>query len=102
MAPGMLKSHYAPRAHVRLNAENVRTDEAVLLFGSTEPRGLDEVRFVLNLSKNGDLAEAAANLFSYLRRLDASGAATIAVGPIPEGGLGEAINDRLKRAAAER
>jgi len=102
LAPGMLASHYAPRAKVRLNATGVEADEAVLLFGSEAPQGTAAARATLNLSKNGDLVEAAAHLFSYLRQLDASGAATIAVSPIPETGLGEAINDRLGRAAAER
>jgi L-threonylcarbamoyladenylate synthase len=102
LAPGMLASHYAPRAQVRLNAASVEQDEAVLLFGSEAPQGTDAARTTLNLSRNGDLVEAAAHLFSYLRKLDASGAATIAVSPIPETGLGEAINDRLRRAAAER
>lgn len=102
LAPGMLASHYAPRASVRLNAASVRAEEAVLLFGEKAPMGVETACIALNLSKNGDLVEAAAHLFSYLRQLDASGAATIAVGPIPETGLGEAINDRLRRAAAER
>ncbi|WP_425523142.1 L-threonylcarbamoyladenylate synthase [Microvirga splendida] len=102
LAPGMLASHYAPRAKVRLNAARVEADEAVLLFGEKAPVGTETARIALNLSKNGDLVEAAAHLFSYLRQLDASGAATIAVSPIPETGLGEAITDRLRRAAAER
>lgn len=102
LAPGMLASHYAPRARVRLNATRVGPDEAVLLFGPDVPEGTGKARATLNLSENGDLVEAAAHLFSYLRQLDASGAATIAVSPIPETGLGEAINDRLRRAAAER
>ncbi|MGF9756950.1 L-threonylcarbamoyladenylate synthase [Microvirga sp. 0TCS3.31] len=102
LAPGMLASHYAPRAQVRLNAVSIKADEAVLLFGDEVPKGTDAARVTLNLSKNGDLVEAAAHLFSYLRQLDASGAAIIAVSPIPETGLGEAINDRLRRAAAER
>ncbi|QRM32058.1 threonylcarbamoyl-AMP synthase [Microvirga sp. VF16] len=102
LAPGMLASHYAPRAQVRLNATHIQPGEAALLFGGESVPGADTAHAALNLSKNGDLVEAAAHLFSYLRQLDASGAATIAVGPIPETGLGEAINDRLKRAAAER
>jgi L-threonylcarbamoyladenylate synthase len=102
LAPGMLASHYAPRARVRLNATSVEADEAALLFGPEAPKGADAARITLNLSKNGDLVEAAAHLFSYLRQLDASGAATIVVSPISEIGLGEAINDRLRRAAAER
>ncbi|MBM6594604.1 L-threonylcarbamoyladenylate synthase [Microvirga pudoricolor] len=102
IAPGMLTSHYAPRARVRLNARSVEPGEAVLLFGTEAPTHLDRAGAVLNLSENGSLVEAAAHLFSYLRHLDASGARTIAVGPIPEHDLGEAINDRLRRAAAER
>ncbi|MGO4574014.1 L-threonylcarbamoyladenylate synthase [Microvirga sp. 2TAF3] len=102
VAPGMLASHYAPRAQVRLDAKDIRSGEAALLFGAGRPGGIEGAAASLNLSENGDLTEAAAHLFSYLRQLDASGAATIAVSPIPEAGLGEAINDRLRRAAAER
>ena len=102
LAPGMLASHYAPRARVRLNATSVQAGEAVLLFGSEAPAGMEGASTHLNLSKNGSLVEAAAHLFSYLRQLDASDAATIAVSPILGTGLGEAINDRLRRAAAER
>jgi L-threonylcarbamoyladenylate synthase len=98
----MLASHYAPRAAVRLGAENIQEGEAALLFGTAFPSGLDQAVATLNLSESGSLAEAAARLFSALRRLDASGAAMIAVAPIPETGLGEAINDRLRRAAADR
>jgi L-threonylcarbamoyladenylate synthase len=101
-APGMLASHYAPHARVRVNAAEISPDEAALLFGPALPRGADGARDVLNLSARGDLVEAAANLFSHLRALDASGAGTIAVSPIPHDGLGEAINDRLRRAAADR
>lgn len=102
IAPGMLTSHYAPRAKVRLNADQVRAGEGVLLFGANPVAGADRAAITLNLSKNGDLTEAAANLFAHLRRVDASGVETIAVAPVPEHGLGEAINDRLRRAAAER
>ncbi|WP_407666653.1 L-threonylcarbamoyladenylate synthase [Microvirga roseola] len=102
LAPGMLASHYAPRAQVRLNATRIQSGEAALLFGATPPSGTQSADATLNLSENGDFKEAAAHLFSYLRQLDASGASTIAVAPIPEAGLGEAINDRLRRAAAER
>jgi L-threonylcarbamoyladenylate synthase len=102
LAPGMLASHYAPRARVRLKAHAIQSGEAALLFGPHPPSGLERAAMALNLSSSGDLAEAAANLFSYLRRLDACGAATIAVTPVPGAGLGEAINDRLRRAAAER
>ncbi|WP_372424558.1 L-threonylcarbamoyladenylate synthase [Salinarimonas chemoclinalis] len=101
-APGMLASHYAPRARVRLDAAEIRDGEAALLFGGAEPEGLARAVATLNLSPRGDLAEAAARLFGALRRLDASGAATIAVAPIPGHELGEAIRDRLARAAAER
>ncbi len=102
LAPGMLASHYAPRARVRLNAGAVEPGEAALLFGPEGPRNIESAGARLNLSRSGNLTEAAAHLFSYLRQLDASGAQTIAVSPIPETGLGEAINDRLRRAAAER
>jgi L-threonylcarbamoyladenylate synthase len=101
LAPGMLKSHYAPRARLRLNAREVRAGEALLAFGPL-PAGADQAPAVLNLSAKADLAEAAANLFSHLRSLDTAGAAVIAVAPIPRKGLGEAINDRLRRAAAPR
>ncbi|WP_043540226.1 L-threonylcarbamoyladenylate synthase [Salinarimonas rosea] len=101
-APGMLASHYAPRARVRLDAAEIRAGEAALLFGPAQPQGLGHAVATFNLSVGGDLAEAAARLFGGLRRLDASGAATIAVAPIPAHGLGEAIRDRLARAAAER
>jgi L-threonylcarbamoyladenylate synthase len=102
LAPGMLASHYAPRAEVRLGAAHVEEGEAALLFGSAEPPGLGRAVAALNLSEAGNLAEAAANLFSHMRALDASGARAIAVVPIPEDGLGEAINDRLRRAAAPK
>ena len=98
-APGQLLSHYAPKARVRLNARDVHTDEALLAFGPDVPATGGQV---INLSPSGDLTEAAANLFAALRTLDASGAPGIAVMPIPEHGLGEAINDRLQRAAAPR
>lgn len=102
LAPGMLASHYAPRAQVRLNATRIEPGEAALLFGPQALEGSEQTKAALNLSASGDLREAAAHLFSYLRQLDASGAPTIAVAPIPETGLGEAINDRLRRASAER
>ena len=98
LAPGMLASHYAPRAPVRLNAVGVRPGEALLAFGPAAP-GAERT---LNLSPTGDLVEAAANLFSHMRALDGSGASGIAVMPIPNEDLGEAINDRLARAAAPR
>jgi L-threonylcarbamoyladenylate synthase len=102
VAPGRLASHYAPRARLRLNAQNVQAGEALLAFGPLAAEGADRAALVLNLSARGDLIEAAANLFSHLRALDAAGAATIAVMPVPHAGLGEAINDRLARAAAPR
>lgn len=102
VAPGMLASHYAPAAGLRLAARAVAPGEALLAFGPTRAAGADRAAMVLNLSPTGDLREAAANLFSHLARLDASGAAVIAVEPVPETGLGEAINDRLARAAAPR
>jgi L-threonylcarbamoyladenylate synthase len=96
-APGMLLSHYAPRAAVRLNTVP-QAGEAYLAFGA----GAGFAGPVRNLSPTGDLHEAARNLFSMLHELDASGAAVIAVAPVPMEGLGEAINDRLERAAAPR
>jgi L-threonylcarbamoyladenylate synthase len=98
LAPGMLASHYAPRASLRMNATGVRPGEALLAFG---PNALSSTH-TRNLSPKGDLVEAAANLFSHLRTLDSSGARAIAVMPIPNEGLGEAINDRLVRAAVPR
>jgi L-threonylcarbamoyladenylate synthase len=99
VAPGMLLSHYAPRAAVRLDAKALQPGEAGLDFGGCFA---GQGGTVLDLSPRRDLAEAAANLFGFLRRLDDLGASTIAVAPVPEEGLGEAINDRLVRAAADR
>ncbi|MGB3339760.1 MAG: L-threonylcarbamoyladenylate synthase [Devosia sp.] len=96
-APGMLASHYAPNALMRLNAEP-REGEAYLAFGNTMEFG----GTTRNLSATRDLHEAARNLFSMLHELDAAGTSVIAVAPIPDTGLGEAINDRLQRAAAPR
>ena len=101
-APGMLASHYAPGAAVRLNAGTVGEGEALLAFGSQRAEGWRHAAAFLNLSVSGDLREAASNLFAYMQDLDRSGARTIAVEPIPFDGLGEAINDRLSRAAAPR
>ncbi|HJQ56869.1 MAG TPA: L-threonylcarbamoyladenylate synthase [Vineibacter sp.] len=98
-APGQLESHYAPALPVRLDATSVGADEGLLAFGVDVPRG---AAVTLNLSPTGDLSEAAANLFSMLRALDRPGLARIAVMPIPAHGLGLAINDRLRRAAAAR
>jgi L-threonylcarbamoyladenylate synthase len=94
-SPGQLESHYAPRAKLRLDAREATPDEALLAFGAGVSRTSH------NLSPSGDLKEAAANLFAMLRALDKTSDA-IAVMPIPNEGLGEAINDRLKRAAAAR
>jgi L-threonylcarbamoyladenylate synthase len=93
-APGQLASHYAPNASMRLNATDWHDGETRLGFG--------DVECDLNLSASGDLTEAAANLFAHLHDLDAKGASVIAVSPIPDEGLGRAINDRLGRAAAPR
>ncbi|UFZ07316.1 threonylcarbamoyl-AMP synthase [Bradyrhizobium ontarionense] len=102
LAPGMLASHYAPRASVRLDATDVAPGEALLAFGPVTLPGTANATAILNLSPTGDPAEAAMHLFGYLRSLDAKGARSIAVMPIPNDGLGEAINDRLRRAAAPR
>jgi L-threonylcarbamoyladenylate synthase len=96
IAPGMLHCHYAPRAALRLDATALEPGEAGLDFGGRFAPSEN----VLDLSPRGDTIEAAANLYSYLRRLDAGGAQAIAVAPVPPEGLGEAIRDRLKRAAA--
>jgi L-threonylcarbamoyladenylate synthase len=98
-SPGMLESHYAPATPVRMQAHEVTADEALLAFGETPFQGACRT---LNLSPTGDLVEAAANLFAYLRALDNAGATAIAVMPIPNEGLGVAINDRLRRASAPR
>ena len=97
-SPGQLDSHYAPARPVRLNATSVTGDEGLLAFGPQPPAGANQV---LNLSVGGDLTEAAANLFAHLRALDQPANARIAVMPIPQTGLGLAINDRLRRAAAD-
>ena len=96
--PGRLLSHYAPACPVRLNAIDVAPGEALLTFGPNVPAATRQ----LSLSPRGDLTEAAANLFSMLRELDRADVVGIAVMPIPEEGLGIAINDRLRRAAAPR
>jgi L-threonylcarbamoyladenylate synthase len=102
LAPGMLASHYAPRTPLRMNATEVAPGEALLAFGAEPPAGADNAAATLNLSERGDLVEAAANLFAHLRSLDTERATAIAVAPIPEHGIGEAINDRLRHAAAPR
>jgi L-threonylcarbamoyladenylate synthase len=101
LAPGMLASHYAPRTRVRLDADRLEAGEVLLAFGPDRMPGSD-ASATMNLSERGDLAEAAANLFGYLRALDARGARAIAVMPVPDHGLGEAINDRLRRAAVRQ
>jgi L-threonylcarbamoyladenylate synthase len=98
-SPGQLESHYAPRTALRLGATGVAPEEALLAFGPDVPEG---ARVTINLSAAGNLEEAAANLFATLRELDRAGAKAIAVMPIPVNGLGEAINDRLQRAANKR
>jgi L-threonylcarbamoyladenylate synthase len=100
IAPGLLKSHYAPRAALRLSARQTTSEEAALDFGGALAASPARARF--DLSPTGDLEEAAAHLFAALRALDEGGAIRIAVAPIPERGLGAAINDRLRRAAAPR
>jgi len=96
-SPGMLAKHYAPDCPIRLNAAHARPDEALLAFGPDPP----EAALKLNLSETGDLTEAAANLFRHLHALNAAMPAGIAVMPVPETGLGRAINDRLRRAASD-
>ena len=98
-SPGRLPSHYAPALPVRLDATRPKPGEALLAFGASPPAGFAQM---LNLSERGDLVEAAANLFAMLRRLDRTAFSGIAVMPIPEDGIGRAINDRLRRATAPR
>lgn len=102
VSPGMLRSHYAPRARLRLDAEGPMNGEAWLGFGPGPSPAALAGSPAMNLSRAGDVREAAANLFVMLGTLDRAGAQTIAVAPIPQEGLGEAINDRLRRAAAPR
>jgi L-threonylcarbamoyladenylate synthase len=102
IAPGQLASHYAPRANLRLDAWSVQAGEALLAFGPVLPPGVTGAARVLNLSVRSDLVEAAANLFSHLRALDTPDVTMIAVMPVPDHGLGEAINDRLRRGQAPR
>jgi L-threonylcarbamoyladenylate synthase len=102
VAPGMTASHYAPRARLRLDARELRPGEAGLDFAGALRARTGEGATILDLSPKGDVREAAANLFDYLRKLDASGAERVAVAPMPAQGLGEAIADRLRRAAAPR
>ena len=101
-APGMLRSHYAPTSRMRINAVKADPGDAVITFAGTSLGGQDDAAMVLDLSPSGDLREAAANLFAFVMRADAATTAQICVAPIPRDGLGEAINDRLERAAAPR
>lgn len=101
-APGMMASHYAPNAAMRLNISEIHDGEALLAFGSERAEYAERAQMILNLSPIGDLHEAAVHLFDYMKQLDAAGIMTIAVEPVPHHGLGEAINDRLSRAAAPR
>ncbi len=102
-APGMLKSHYAPKANLRLNVTKPKPNEAYLAFGKTpDSLSSDFSGTIKNLSPKGDLKQAAKNLFYYLNQLDDGKMKIISVAPIPNTGLGEAINDRLKRASAPR
>lgn len=102
VSPGRLASHYAPATPVRLNATRIAPGEAVLAFGSDLPAGAEHALIVQNLSPTANLTEAATHLYIYLRNLDKLQASAIAVAPIPDKGLGEAINDRLMRAAAPK
>jgi L-threonylcarbamoyladenylate synthase len=98
-APGQTLAHYAPRARLRLEARTLAPDEAGLDFAGALAAAGGGEGVVLDLSPMGDLVEAAANLFAFLRELDRRGVGRVAVAPIPTQGLGEAINDRLRRAA---
>jgi L-threonylcarbamoyladenylate synthase len=102
LSPGMLESHYAPIAPVHMNVIDFRPDDAILAFGDTKLPEFVGSRPVVNLSQSANLRQAASRLFSALRDLDAYQPAAIAVAPIPDDGLGEAINDRLRRASAPR
>ncbi len=101
-APGMMQSHYAPDAKVILNFKERNTLDPAYAWLQFGPDCKEEDTKALNLSRNGDLIEAAANLYGMLKELDAAGPSTICVSPIPETGIGVAINDRLRRAAAPR
>lgn len=100
VAPGQMASHYAPRARLRLNASSVQEGEVGLDFAGHLRAQASIPCALLDLSRSGNLSEAAANLFNHLRRLDKIGASHAAVAPVPMIGLGVAINDRLSRAAA--
>jgi L-threonylcarbamoyladenylate synthase len=101
-SPGLLESHYAPFAALRMNVTEFDPKDAILAFGTIKLPEFPANRPVVNLSPTANLLQAAARLFSALRELDAYNPATIAVVPVPAGGLGEAINDRLVRASAPR
>ena len=101
-APGQLASHYAPSGRVRLDVTRVEPGEHLLAFGPDPLPGEEDAARVVNLSRSGDLTEAASNLFAALAAFDSPAIERIAVAPIPHAGLGEAINDRLRRAAAPR
>lgn len=101
-APGMMRSHYAPHTRLTINATAATGKDCIITFAGHRIRGAQDARLLLDLSESGDLREAAANLFDHLKTADASGAERICVVPIPLTGLGEAINDRLTRAAAPR
>ena len=98
VSPGLLASHYAPAAQLRMDVTHADDGMELIGFGNVEGAG----DLALTLSAGGNLAEAAANLFDMLHAADATGAAIIGVAPVPDDGLGEAINDRLRRAAAPR
>ncbi|WP_310621014.1 L-threonylcarbamoyladenylate synthase [Flexibacterium corallicola] len=101
-APGMLSSHYAPDNPIRLDATALLDEDVLITFGAATIENSERAKRVINLSPAGDLTEAAANLFSALRKADRESKGKIAISPIPTTGLGEAINDRLKRAAAPK
>lgn len=101
-APGMLASHYAPKAALRMDAAEVHPGEALLKFGTAAVPGEAEAVAVFDLSPSGNPAEAATRLFDLMKQADETGTHSIAVSPIPAEGLGEAVNDRLARAAAPR
>jgi L-threonylcarbamoyladenylate synthase len=101
-APGMLASHYAPRSSMMLDVLDCPSAAALMAFGSGSGKDRRGAAIMLNLSENGDLREAAANLYNHLKALDAVSTSVIAVEPVPMEGLGAAINDRLARAAAPR
>lgn len=98
-SPGMLLAHYAPKARLYLNAARCLKGQSVLLFGPNTVEGQENAQHVFNLSPKGDIAEAASNLFALLKKIDDLQIKEVAVAPLPRQGLGEAVNDRLQRAA---